>query len=130
MYKRQVAICADIEYPEVARMLALRGAELMAVPSADMEPYRAQQKANMMSRAIENNFFVALANTIDRRDDLEFFGGSGIAGPAGSLAWAGYSRQRLVVTQLSDVEVHRSGGFGGYLRTRRPDTYSVLLDKP
>ncbi len=124
-----VAICADIEYPEVTRLLALRGAELIAVPSADMEPYRAQQKANMMSRAIENNLYVALANTIDRREDLDLFGGSGIAGPAGSLAWAGYGRPRLVVAQLSDVEIHRSGGFGSYLRTRRPDTYSALLDK-
>jgi len=90
-----VCICADIEYPEVARVLMLAGAQVLAVPSADMEPYRAQQAANLASRAIENNAYVALANTVDRRRGVTFFGGSGIAGPDGSLVSAGYLRPRL-----------------------------------
>jgi predicted amidohydrolase len=122
-----VCICADIEYPEVARMLALGGAQLLAVPSADMEPYRAQQAANLASRAIENNAYVALANTVDRRRDTTFFGGSGIAGPDGSLVTAGYLRPRLVIATLSDAAVVASGGPGAYLRTRRPATYRGLL---
>jgi len=122
-----VSICADIEYPEVARMLALGGAQLLAVPSADMEPYRAQQAANLASRAIENNLYVALANTVDRRRGVTFFGGSGIAGPDGSLVSAGYLRPRLVIATLSDAAVEASGGRGAYLRARRPDTYVGLL---
>ena len=122
-----VSICADIEYPEVARLLALRGARLLAVPSADMEPFRAQQAANLASRAIENNVYVALANTVDRRRGVTFFGGSGIAGPDGSLVSAGYLRPRLVIAALSDAAVTTSGGAGAYLRTRRRDTYRGLL---
>lgn len=122
-----VAICADIEYPEVIRILALSGAQLIAVPSADMEPYRAQQAANLASRAIENSLFVALANTIGSHDGLEFFGGSGVAGPAGSLVSAGYRRPRLAIAELSLVELDRSGGFGAYLSTRRPATYGALV---
>ena len=122
-----VSICADIEYPEVGRLLALRGAQLLAVPSADMDPYRAQQAANLASRAIENNVYVALANTIDRRRGVTFFGGSGIAGPDGSLVSAGYGRPRLVTATLSDAAVAASGGPGAYLRSRRPETYRGLL---
>lgn len=122
-----VSICADIEYPEVARLLALGGAQLVAVPSADMEPYRAQQAANLASRAIENNLYVALANTVDRRRGVTFFGGSGIAGPDGSLVSAGYLRPRLVVASLRDSAVEASGGPGAYLRSRRPETYRGLL---
>ena len=122
-----VCICADIEYPEVARVLALAGAQLLAVPSADMEPYRAQQAANLASRAIENNLYVALANTVDRRRGVTFFGGSGIAGPDGSLVSAGYLRPRLAVATLSDAAVEASGGQGAYLRARRPETYRGLL---
>ncbi len=125
-----VCICADIEYPEVARVLALGGAQVLAVPSADMEPYRAQQAANLASRAIENNAYVALANTVDRRRGATFFGGSGIAGPDGSLASAGYLRPRLVIATLNDAAVEASGGSGAYLRTRRPDTYGELLATP
>jgi predicted amidohydrolase len=124
-----VCICADIEYPEVARVLMLGGAQLLAVPSADMEPYRAQQAANLASRAIENNTYVALANTVDRRRAVTFFGGSGIAGPDGSLVSAGYLRPRLAITTLDDAAVVASGGSGAYLRTRRPDTYRGLLGR-
>jgi predicted amidohydrolase len=123
-----VSICADIEYPEVGRLLALAGAQLLAVPSADMEPYRAQQAANLASRAIENNVYVALANTVDRRRGTTFFGGSGIAGPDGSLVSAGYLRPRLALATLSDAAVATSGGAGAYLRTRRPATYHGLLE--
>ena len=122
-----VSICADIEYPEVARLLALDGARLLAVPSADMDPYRRQQAANLASRAIENNVYVALANTVDRRRGVTFFGGSGIAGPDGSLVSAGYLRPRLTIATLSDAAVEASGGQGAYLRSRRPDTYRRLL---
>jgi predicted amidohydrolase len=125
-----VCICADIEYPEVARLLALAGAQLIAVPSADFDPFRAQQAANLVSRAIENNLHVALANTVDRRAGINFFGGSGIAGPDGALTSAGYLRPRVVVAELSDAAVDASGGAGGYLRDRRRETYGALLDKP
>lgn len=122
-----ISICADIEYPETGRMLALGGAQLVAVPSADMDPYRAQQAANLASRAIENNIYVALANTVDRRRGATFFGGSGIAGPDGSLVSAGYLRPRLVIATLSDAAIAASGGQGAYLRSRRPETYRGLL---
>jgi len=122
-----MCICADIEYPEVARMLALGGAQLICVPSADMEPYRAQQAANLGSRAIENNLYVALANTVDRRATVDFFGGSGIAGPDGSLTSAGYGRPRVAVATLSDAAVEASGGPGAYLRARRVSTFRGLL---
>ena len=123
-----VCICADIEFPEVARLLALGGAQLIAVPSADMEPYRAQQAANLQSRAIENNVHVALANTVDRRPEVTFFGGSGVAAPDGGLVSAGYLRPRLIVATLHDLAVEASGGAGGYLRQRRLETYAGLLE--
>jgi 5-aminopentanamidase len=121
-----VCICVDIEYPEVPRLLALAGAQVLAIPSADMEPFRAQQASQLMARAIENNVYVALANTADRRPGVVFFGESGIAGPDGSLARAGYLRPRLVIAELHDRAVEASGGFGSYLRGRRPETYGAL----
>ena len=123
-----VCICADIEFPEVARLLAIGGAQLIAVASADMEPYRAQQAANLMSRSIENNVHVALANTVDRRPNVTFFGGSGIAAPDGTLVSAGYGRPRLVVGRLSSAAVEASGGPGSSLRARRIDTFGRLLE--
>ena len=123
-----VCICYDVEFPEVPRLLAIDGAQLIAVPSADMEPYRAQQAANLMSRAIENNVHVALANTVDRRSAATFFGGSGVAAPDGGLVSAGYLRPRLVTATLSDAAVEASGGAGSSLRERRLETFGRLLE--
>jgi predicted amidohydrolase len=95
-----------------------------------MEPYRGQQAANLASRAVENNAYVALANTVDRRTAVTFFGGSGIAGPDGSLVSAGYLRPRLAIATLSAMAIQASGGPGAYLRTRRTGTYRGLLDGP
>jgi predicted amidohydrolase len=122
-----VCICFDVEFPEVPRLLAIGGAQLIAVPSADMEPYRVQQAANLMSRAIENNVHVALANTVDRRSAATFFGGSGIAAPDGTLVSAGYLRPRLVTATLTDAAVEASGGAGSSLRDRRVETFGGLL---
>jgi 5-aminopentanamidase len=122
-----VCICMDVEYPEVPRLLALGGAQLLAVPSADMQPFRAQQASQLVARAIENNVYVALANTADRRPGVVFFGESGIAAPDGSVARAGYLRPRLVVAELRDEAVRASGGHGSYLRGRRPETYGGLV---
>jgi 5-aminopentanamidase len=124
-----VCICVDIEYPEVPRLLALAGAQVLAIPSADMEPFRAQQASQLMARAIENNVYVALANTADRRPGAVFFGESGIAGPDGSLVAAGYLRPRLVIAELQDRAVQASGGFRSYLRGRRPETYGALIER-
>jgi predicted amidohydrolase len=122
-------ICFDVEFPEVPRLLALAGAQLIAVLSADMEPYRAQQAANLMSRAIENNLHVALANTVDRRSAVTFFGGSGIAAPDGRLVSAGYLRSRLVTATLTDAAVEASGGAGSSLRERRVEIFGGLLPR-
>jgi 5-aminopentanamidase len=122
-------ICFDVEFPEVPRLLAIGGAQLIAVPSADMEPYRAQQAANLMSRAIENNLHVALANTVDRRSAVTFFGGSGIAAPDGTLTSAGYLRPRLVTAILTDAAVEASGGAGSSLQDRRFETFGGLLPR-
>lgn len=58
--KLGVMICYDREFPESARILMLKGAEIILVPNAcDMNPARLQQ---LSSRAFENMVGVAMAN--------------------------------------------------------------------
>jgi len=53
-------ICFDREFPEAARILMLKGAELVLVPNAcEIEQNR---KAQLISRAFENMMGIALAN--------------------------------------------------------------------
>lgn len=79
-------ICWDWRFPEVARTLALGGAQLLAHPSNLVLPYC---QAAMVTRALENRVFVATVNRIGREDragsDLTFTGGSRVVSHEGRV---------------------------------------------
>jgi predicted amidohydrolase len=79
-----LAICYDLRFPEVARSLALAGADVIAQPST--WPYEAAMLADHFTqvRACENRVFVAIANRGDSEAGWEFMGRSLIASPSGS----------------------------------------------
>ena len=54
-----VAVCYDIEFPEVARSLAVAGAEALIVISANMHPYTDYHLTYAKSRAMENGIPVS-----------------------------------------------------------------------
>ena len=48
-------ICFDVEFPELARALAVSGAELLVTSSANMEPYAVDHELATRARALENH---------------------------------------------------------------------------
>jgi N-carbamoylputrescine amidase len=82
-----VAICYDRHYPEVMRALALRGAEIVAVPQAGAvgEWPEGLFEAEMRVAAFQNGYFAALANRVGREEVLEFAGGSFVCDPLGQV---------------------------------------------
>lgn len=69
-------ICYDLEFPEVARLLRLNGAELIVVNTANMTPYESYQQVFMLSRAMENEIPLVICNRLGVEEDLSFFGHS------------------------------------------------------
>ena len=55
-------ICYDVEFPEAVRRLALAGAGLVVVPTANMEGFEAVPRLLVPARAYENGLVVAYAN--------------------------------------------------------------------
>jgi len=84
--KLGLMICFDWIFPEAARVLALKGAEIICHPANLVLPWC--QKA-MVTRSIENRVFIVTANRTgwERRKgkELKFTGGSQITGPGGEL---------------------------------------------
>lgn len=116
-------ICYDLEFPEISRMLALRGAQLVAVSTANMRPWEDFQRVYARARAMENNLFVAVANCIGSVGNTDFFGGSIITDPFGRvLAEAGGDEAVLVADiDLSVISTAVAGS--DYLAKRRPELY-------
>ena len=57
-------ICYDLEFPEAARDLALRGAQWIVTCTGNMTPNQHLQEIMVQTRAAENRLWVALANRV------------------------------------------------------------------
>ncbi|MDR0276978.1 MAG: carbon-nitrogen hydrolase family protein [Paucimonas sp.] len=103
-WKVGMLICYDIEFPENARRLARDGAELILVPTANMEPYDFICQVTVRSRAYENQCYLVYANYCGAEGEIQYCGHSSIVGPDGSiLAMAGRDSALL----SADIELQR-----------------------
>jgi predicted amidohydrolase len=94
-----IFICYDLRFPELARRLALEGAEILVVPGEWPKPRQEHWRTLLRARAIENQLFVVAANCCGVVGKLDFFGMSMIIDPKGEvLAEAGYDPANITAT--------------------------------
>ena len=118
-----ILICYDVEFPEAARTLTLAGAELIAVPTAIMQPFCHTCQLLVPARAYENQVFVVYANRCGQEGDLTYCGLSCIVGPDGKdRARAGID-EGLLVADIDTAEMTTSRKINPYLTDRRPELY-------
>jgi predicted amidohydrolase len=125
-WKLGFLICYDLEFPENARRLALAGAELILVPTANMIPYDFIADVTVRARAFENQCYVAYANYCDHEGEIHYCGQSSIAAPDGSrIAQAGLD-EALIAGTLDRQLMLDSRSANRYLLDRRPELYGDL----
>ena len=73
----------DLAFPEVARSLALEGAELICVCGSWEKPHAHEWRNYAFARAYENAVFVAACNRVGEEPTYSFFGESMVVGPRG-----------------------------------------------
>jgi len=134
-------ICWDQWYPEPARLVALRGAQILFYPTAiGWHPAEKQQhgavqheawKTIQRGHAIANGIYVAAVNRVGHEGPagagLEFFGGSFICDPFGVvLAEASKEREEILCAECEPARVEEVRRNWPFLRDRRIDTYGPL----
>lgn len=111
-------ICYDLEFPEAARALAVDGARVILVPTANMVCYEAVPTVLARARAYENGCFVVYANYVGAEADLVYGGLSVVCAPDGEILALGSGREEeLLVVDLADCPA------GTFLEDRRTDLY-------
>lgn len=110
-----VLICFDVEFPECARDLAHRGADLIVVPTALMAPYETVPRITVPARAIENQCFVAYANRTGEDAAHRYLGQSRVVGPLGGVLAAAGDGPDLVRATLDLALRDRARGDFDYL---------------
>jgi predicted amidohydrolase len=117
-------ICFDTRFPELARLAALRGAELAVVPTAWLGPAE-EWELSLRARALDNSLFVAGADIID--PGIGCRGHSMIVDPGGRvLARAKPGEEGVVSAQLDPHVRAAQIGRLHLLEARRPARYRGL----
>jgi len=124
-------ICFDWLFPEIFRVLLLRGIEIIAHPANLVLPYC---QAAMQTRSIENRIFTVTANRIGTearggKKPLTFTGRSQVTGVRGEiLSSAPKDRESLDVAKidLSQARNKQVNDYNSVLGSRRPDMYKAV----
>ena len=126
--------CYDQWFPELARIYALRGAELIAYPTAigsePNAPHFDSQSAwqlVMRGHAVANGVFIAAANRWGQ-ERVTFFGSSFICDPRGAvLAEAPRDADAVIFARLQPEILAEYRALFPLLHQRRPEVYGSLL---
>jgi predicted amidohydrolase len=128
-----IMLCYDWRFPEVSRVLALGGAELIACPSNLVTD--AWRKV-MPARAIENKLYVAVANRCGTEtnggETLLFKGCSAVYDPWGeAVALAGAEGDAVLLAEI-DPQSCRDKSFNEFndiFADRRPELYGAICKR-
>ena len=122
-------VCFDWQFPEVWRILALQGADVICHPSNLVLPGLAQRAVPI--HALTNRVYTVTANRVGVEGDLRFTGLSTIAGPRGDVLCQASPTEEEVGLVEVDLTLARDKAVtprNHIFADRRPAEYTLLLD--
>ena len=145
--KLGVLVCWDQWYPEAARLMALKGADMLIYPTAigwessdtDAEKMRQQNAWQTVQRghAVANGLPVITVNRVGHEDDpsgqtngIQFWGFSFVAGPQGEIIYQAPSDEEIET--IVEVDMERSEQvrrWWPFLRDRRIENYGGITKR-
>ncbi len=148
--KLGVLVCWDQWYPEAARLMALKGADILLYPTAigwdrtDSQDEKDRQlgawQTIQRAHAVANGLPVIVANRVGFElsdaaqdhsiDGIEFWGNSFIAGPQGEILASADASSECVI--CADIDLQRSEDvrrIWPFLRDRRIEAYGDLTKR-
>ncbi|MHA7306110.1 nitrilase-related carbon-nitrogen hydrolase [Arthrobacter sp. TMN-49] len=119
-----IVICYDVEFPETVRAAALRGADVVLVPTALAHGFEEVPQVLVRARALENHVALAYANHCGVESSVTFGGGSVIIGADGGFLATAGPDATLLYAQLDADTIRASRKDVPYLAERRPELYA------
>jgi len=118
-------ICYDIRFPELARALTLRGAEVLFVVAAWPTTRIGHWKLLNLARAVENQLYVAAVNRVGHDGATDFGGSSSVIDPLGEPKVNGSGNEsELLVAELRKDRVLEVRDHMRVFDDRRPELYA------
>ncbi|MGD0203971.1 MAG: carbon-nitrogen hydrolase family protein [Candidatus Bathyarchaeia archaeon] len=124
-----LCICYDLFFPEVLRLIRLKGAQLIVCISASPAVRRSYFEILTCARALENTAYLAYVNLAGVEDGLQFWGGSRLVSPAGDvLAKAKYDEEDFVTCEVDYSDLRTAETFIPTLKDLRPELFDKLKE--
>lgn len=120
-------VCFDWLFPEVWRILALKGADIICHPANLVLPGLAQR--TIPAHALTNRIYIVTANRIGTEGDLSFTGFSTIVNPKGEILVQASKSEEEVGIVDADIGLSRDKNItprNDIFGDRRPEEYSLL----
>lgn len=132
-----VLICWDQWFPEAARIMALKGADILIYPTAiawdvnDPKEVHDQELESwtmmMRSHAIANNVHVIAVNRVGQEGHLKFWGHSFLVDPYGKLICQDNLEETVTTVEIDLSKKEKSRRVWPFFRDRRVDKYEPIL---
>lgn len=119
-----VMICFDYFFPEAARTLMLKGAQLIAHPANLILPYCPDA---MVLRSLENRVFTVTCNRIGEERGLSFIGQSQITDSKGNILYRAETAEEVVIKDITLEEADNKmvTRRNNVVEDRRPHAYEL-----
>lgn len=123
-----VAICYDIRFPELFKLIALKNAGLIVVPGAfNMKTGPAHWETLIRARAIDNQVYMAVASPASN-NDLSYisYGHSLIVDPWGKILCEAGQDEEIVYANIDTSYTDKIRCELPILKNRRTDIYKLI----
>ena len=133
-----VLVCWDQWYPEAARLMALRGAEILIYPTAigydpadtpeEQQRQRRAWQTVMRGHAVANGLPVVAVNRVGDEDGVPCWGTSFVCGPQGEVTYeASEDEEESIIVEMDMKRSEQVRRWWPFLRDRRIDQYTDIL---
>jgi len=133
--KLGVLICYDCRFPEPVRVLALKGADLIALPTNWPEGAETSAEHVGIVRAAENRVYFVSCNRVGTEHGFTFIGQSKIIDPVGKVLAAAGSDEETIVSEIDPARARekRTVNIPGKYEldlfgVRQPDLYKPITE--
>lgn len=120
------SICYDIRFPELYRIMALEGAEVMFTPASfTMQTGKDHWETILRTRAIENGCYIVAADQYGQKARFMAYGNSMVIDPWGTVIARANDRAGIIYAEIDLDYVATIRAKMPSLKNRRADVYSI-----
>ncbi|WP_126425412.1 carbon-nitrogen hydrolase family protein [Brevibacillus marinus] len=125
-----LAICYDIRFPELFRLLALQGAEILMLPAEfTLFTGRDHWEVLLRARAIENQTYVIAPGQIGKKPAFQSYGRTLVVDPWGTVIATASDKETVLVSEIDLAYLREMRIQVPSLANRRPEVYSLTINQ-